>query len=177
VQREFIRPAGNGNGSFPFDRRTEESVPVLLHDSVEGSALDRVHPLRGYVAAGIFPALKQRRPEHGVDEGLYRIVELVAVDYTNGFVPVEQVDRHRNDGGIQFRGAATLGMPTDHRVIPMIVGMALWAETSDLISALEGAERVERNCTDFRGGGIDRAAISSGRERRKPTFDRRETGT
>jgi len=58
VQSELIRPAWNRDGAFFFDGRVEERVPVLLHDPVEGSALNRINPLRGHIAARVFPIFK-----------------------------------------------------------------------------------------------------------------------
>jgi len=104
-------------------------------------------------------------------------MELVSVDHANGFVPVEQVKRHRNDGRVDFGDAATLRMPSHHRVIPVVVGMALRTGARDLIGTVESVQRVERNCGGLKRGCTHRAAMPSGRKRGELTSDRRQIGT
>src|SRR2546423_7599721 len=96
-------------------------------------------------------------------------MQFVFVDHANRLIPIEQIERNRNNGGLERGCAPVLRRPACDGVVPVITGMSLRAKAVRLELPIEGLNGVQRRgtrscCRGVRDGGSAMAIWGKGGE-------------
>jgi len=122
-------------------------VPAGLHGVVKRRPLHGVNELCRRITARIVSVLKNWRIQYRCDEGLYRIVKALSVHDPNGAIVIQQIERDRDNGGVEIRYATLFRPASGHGVEPSATRDSGRANSRRLKIAGEGLDRIERGIT------------------------------